>query len=64
MSNKEILHEKLLDLLALEMLARDLYAKALALPESQPLVHELDILVKTEGSHVGKVKKLLEFFED
>jgi rubrerythrin len=59
-SSRSIISDKLQDLLALEVMAHELYEEALRYPESRKYAEILTLIMNDEMAHINLVKKILD----
>ena len=58
--SRSVISDKLQDLLALEVMARELYEEALRYPESRKYAEILTLIMNDEMVHIDLVKKILD----
>lgn len=63
MSSRSLIHEKTLDLLALESRTSELYKEALEYPESVRYRETLTAIMNDELKHIKLAKEILQIIE-
>lgn len=58
--SRSLISDKVQDLLALEVMAHELYEEALKYPESRKYAQILTEIMNDEASHINLVKKILD----